>query len=170
MIVSYNFSDGGAQSGHGSDPNYFGVIRVLNGQNCQQLETIRTQQQDDRLSTPSIGDLDGDGVPEIVTNRGNGGLVAFRWDAAAGTYVTYWTSVATNLAGTNHYDGPSIHDLDDDGFPEVLSASEVYDGKTGDAAQRRPEPLRRQLAGNIPVLGDLDNDGQIEMLAGPVWR
>jgi hypothetical protein len=34
VIVTYNFSDGGAQSGYGSDPNYFGVIRILDTRSC----------------------------------------------------------------------------------------------------------------------------------------
>jgi hypothetical protein len=171
VVVTYNGLDGGAASSVGSSGAFFGVIRVLNGQNCQQLASIADPTNPIiGSSTPSIGDLDGDGVPEIVTHRGNGGLVAFRWDAAAGTYGTYWTSVATDLVGTNHYDGPSIHDLDDDGFPEVLSASEVYDGKTGARLNPGQNLFGDKLAGNIAVAGDLDGDGQIELLAGPVYR
>jgi hypothetical protein len=34
LVVSYNYVDGGAQAGAGTDPRYYGVIRILNGKTC----------------------------------------------------------------------------------------------------------------------------------------
>ncbi|MCU0659889.1 MAG: VCBS repeat-containing protein, partial [Polyangiaceae bacterium] len=171
VVVTYNGLDGGSPSSVGTDPNAFGVIRVLNGQTCAQLASIADPANPIIGSTtPTIGDLDGDGIPEIVSHRATGGLVAFRWDGGQGKYVTYWVSTETNLVLTNHYDGPSMHDLDDDGFPEILSASEVYDGRTGKRLNPGQNLFASTLAGNIAVAGDVDGDGQIELLAGPVYR
>jgi hypothetical protein len=170
VIVSYNFSDGGAQSGYGSDPNYFGVIRILDTRSCAQLETIHDPNNKMIAATPpAIGDLDGDGVPEIVTHRAGTGVIAFKWDDGTKKYKTFWVALNTGVANVIRWDGPSIHDLDNDGFPEVISASAVFDGQTGDRLNAG-QILPGANAGIIPVLGDLDNDGNIEIIAGSVWR
>jgi hypothetical protein len=170
VVVTYNFSDGGAQSGYGSDPNYFGVIRILDTRSCAQLETIHDPQNKMIAATPpAIGDLDGDGIPEIVTHRAGTGVVAFKWDDGLKKYTTFWVALNTNVNNVIRWDGPSIHDLDNDGFPEVISASAVFDGQTGDRLNAG-QMLPGAGAGIIPVLGDLDNDGNIEIIAGSVWR
>src|SRR5690606_11383131 len=125
-------------------------------------------------SPPALGDLDGDGRPEIVAQRANFGLVAFTWSEAEGRYVTYWAvddAGQTEREGTTRYDGPSLHDIDGDGFAEVISGSEVFDGRTG--ARRNPGQTVLGSAssqGTIAVLGDVDADGKIELVAHGVWE
>jgi hypothetical protein len=170
VIVSYNFTDGGAQSGYGSDPAYYGVIRILDTRTCGQLETIHDPNNKMiAASPPAIGDLDGDGIPEIVTHRAGTGVIAFKWDAGMKKYTTYWVALNTGVANVIRWDGPSIHDLDNDGLPEVISGSAVFDGQTGDRLNAG-QLLPGAGAGVIPVLGDVDNDGSIEIIAGSVWR
>lgn len=170
IIVAYNGEDGGAQSGYGSDPAYYGVIRILDGQGCGQLETI--DDPDNRIiaaTPPAIADLDGDGTAEIVSLRAGSGVIAFTWDAASQRFMRYWVSTQSDIAGTIRWDGPAIHDLDDDGFPEVLSAGEVYDGQTG--ARLNPgQTLVNPAAGILSVAGDLDGDGAIELIGDEVYR
>ncbi len=173
IAVAYNYTDGGAEAGWGSDPNYYGVLRVLNGTDCTQLETI-----DDPMnrivaaSTPAIGDLDDDGYPDIVTHRAVSGLVAFTWDPNTQRHVTKWVALDTGISGETRWDGPSLHDLDNDGTAEVLSASGVYDGATG--VRLNPGQVVPGIEpggiGRIPVAGDLDGDGTIELVAAGVWR
>ncbi len=170
IVVAYNYTDGGAESGWGSDPNYYGVLRILNGTDCAQLETI-----DDPLnriiaaSPPAIGDLDGDGFAEIVTHRAVTGVIAFGWDDVAKKYGTKWVGLETDITGETRWDGPSLHDLDDDGLAEVLSGSGVFDGATG--VRLNPGQLVPGIgAGRIPIAGDLDGDGVVELVAAGVWR
>lgn len=170
VIVAYNYSDGGSESGVGDNPSYYGVIRVLDGTTCAQHETI-----DDpanrviAASPPAIADLDGDGLPEIVTHRAVTGLVAFGWDGAK--FATKWVALDTGVTNTTRWDGPSIHDLDGDGIGEVISASGVFDGATGirlNPGQVIPG-VEPNGIGRIPVLGDLDADGTIDMVAGDIY-
>ncbi len=170
VMVTYNFTDGGAQSGYGSDPNYFGVIRILDGRTCSQLETIHDPNNKAIAATPpAIADLDGDGVAEIVTHRAGTGVIAYKWDANASKFATYWVAMDTGVVNQTRWDGPSIHDLNDDGLPEVISASAVFDGKTG-ARLNVGQIVSGAGAGVIPVVADVEGDGAVELVAAGVHR
>ncbi len=170
VIVTYNFSDGGAPAGWGSDPNYYGVIRVLNGDNCELIANIHDPANAAvAASPPAIGDLDGDGIPEIVTQRAVTGLITYHWDALTQTYTTLWTSAGqSDIASQSRWDGPALHDLDGDGLPEVISGSEVYDGATGvrlNPGQVMPDAGAMRLS----VVGDLDHDFVPELISDAVY-
>ena len=170
VVVSYNYTDGGSAAAAGSNPAYFGVIRILNGQTCEQLESI--DDPANRViasSPPAIADLDLDGDLEIVTQRAVSGLIAFTWDDVEQRYVTYWVATETNFSGSNRWDGPAIHDLDDDGYPEIITGSEVYDGRTG-ARLNTGQVISGASAGTLSVVADVDADGAIELLATGVWQ
>lgn len=170
VIVAYNYTDGGAESGVGTDPAYYGVIRILDGTTCAVLETI--DDPANRIiaaSPPAIADLDGDGLAEIVTHRAVSGVVAFGWDGSK--FATKWVAADTGISGVTRWDGPSIHDLDGDGLGEVLSASGVYDGATGtrlNPGQALPG-VEPNGIGRIPVAGDVDADGVVELIAGDIY-
>ncbi|MCH9687979.1 MAG: hypothetical protein K0V04_41500, partial [Deltaproteobacteria bacterium] len=171
-LVTYNCADGGSASSWGSDPGCFGVIRIINGQTCEQLDTI--DDPDNRViaaTPPAIGDLDGDGVPEIVSLRAVSGVIAFTWDPGTSRYVTMWSSQDSNISGASRWDGPALHDLDDDGLPEVVSSSEVYSGVSG--ARLNPGQLVPGGTGVSPgvfsVVGDLDQDGTADLIANGIW-
>ncbi len=169
VIVSYNFNDGGAESAQGSNPAYFGVIRVLSGQTCEQLESIHDPANPMiAASPPALADLDNDGTIEIVTHRAGGGLIAFKFNPTVGRYETFWAGTGATNTGLR-WDGPSVHDLDDDGFPEVISEAEVYDGRTG--ARRNPgQALLTMGTSVIAVVGDVDADGNVELVQDSVYR
>jgi hypothetical protein len=170
IMVTYNFTDGGAQSGYGSDPNYFGVIRIIEGRTCAQIETVHDPNNKLIAATPpAIADLDGDGVVEIVSHRASTGVIAFKFDNVEKKYKTFWVQTNTGIINQIRWDGPSIHDLNDDGIPEVISGSAVFDGPTG--ARLNPGQIVAGAgAGVIPVLGDVDGDGKIELIGAGVHR
>ncbi len=168
VIVTYNYTDGGSQSGWGSNGSYYGVIRILDGRTCKQLETIHDPNNKIiAASTPTIGDLDGDGIVEIVTHRAGTGVVSFKWDPDAEKYGTDWVAMNTGIVNKYRWDGPSIHDLDDDGLPEVISGSGVFSGIDG-SRLNVGQLIPGAGAGVIPVLADVDGDGAIELIAGAV--
>lgn len=170
VIVAYNYTDGGNESGLGSNPSYFGIIRVLDGEDCTVVDNIHDPANPIIASSPpAIGDLDGDLLPDIVTQRAITGLIAFTWDAGQQKYVPKWTSNGqSDIVNAGRWDGPSLHDLDGDGLPEVVSGSEVYDGATG--TRLNPGQLIGNAgAGVISVVGDLDHDGVPELIGADVY-
>jgi hypothetical protein len=166
VLVSYNYTDGGAESCSGTDPAYFGVIRILDGRSCALLHTIASPTV---LAAPSValGDLDGDGRAEIVAARTIGGLVAFRWNPGAAAWQVYWETVSRFGDDLCNWAGPSIHDLDDDGVPEVLHYGAVYHGRSGAVLDETLDPATLdRVTGYIPVVADTDGDGVPELITG----
>jgi hypothetical protein len=129
----------------------------------------------------AVGDLDGDGVAEIVAYTGDLSLVAFT--RKLGVWGPLWSTVTATTDGTARFtasvlagetwSGPSIHDLDNDGHPEIVVEGYVIDGQTG--VLKTPLPSDFALyyyaatttsLGSPPVLADLDQNGRVELLIG----
>ncbi len=114
----------------------------------------------DAYANPALGDIDGDGIPEIVTIRSElsditkGHVIAFehdgtlKWESA--TVFDAW-QVALALA-----------DLDADGDVEILAGSVVLDSG-GALLFTAPN---QNGAIDIPVAADLNDDGDLEVLHG----
>ena len=118
------------------------------------------------------GDIDGDGLAEIVgcMNPGpngasccdalaqNTGVVAFNAD---GTQL--WTQPDTSKVHCG-YEKPAIGDVDGDGTPEVLVGWTLLDGATGEIEQEL-DPASTWGA-KITGLVDLDGDGALDITDG----
>ena len=176
--------------------NSKGVLRIVSGK-CEG-KTIRTiaSVTEPALSNDvgiAAGDLDGDGVPEIVgvmnkksvnaagatTGFYAEGLVAFKRDNDKGTS---WSPLWRNEDKPGRLvhiwtGGPtiSIADIDGDAKPEVVVGSVVFDGQTGkvkwDAAAgfKAGDPVPGQghnLFGPVSSVVDVDQDGKMEVFAG----
>lgn len=149
----------------GTDPVHYGVIRVIDGRTCQQQATISAPTVI-ASATVAIADLGGaDATPEIVAARSQGGLVAFTYKPTG--WEVLWQTTSTFPGGLCDWAGPSIHDLDDDGFPEVIFYGAVYNGQTGATLD---ESIARSVdsigVGYIPVIADVDGDGIPELITG----
>lgn len=116
-------------------------------------------------STLAVGDITGDGLPEIFAEALNGKLYSFQIDGSTtpGWPVTFGLS--------NSYAAPSIGDLDGDGLCEVLVAgyelmvvTEVY-AYNGDGSIVAGFPVSYPglQSYSCPVLADSDGDGDLEI-------
>lgn len=112
--------------------------------------------------TPAIGDIDNDGIPEIVAVIGPGingvvRVIAFEHD---GTHK--WTSNKAFM----HYQGGSIAlaDLDNDGDVEILVDRLVLD-HLGNLVLEAPAH-NGILQNSAVTAADLDGDGDLEIITG----
>jgi hypothetical protein len=117
-----------------------------------------TGEQEGFIATnPAVGDLDGDGFPEIVVAATN--LVyVFEHD------LTFkWTQNANDQTGAS---GPTTFDFEGDGRAEVVYADEgnvyIWDGTNG-GEKYRAERGSRTIVDN-PVIADVDNDGHADII------
>ncbi len=155
-----------------------GLIRILDGRTCA-LQDNLSDQLVSHSSPPAIGDLNGDGTPEIVAFKAGGGLVAFRYSAsttgdagARGHWGVWWRSTTTGGVAFDPtgggWAGPTIVDIDGDGQAEVLRHGMVFNGRTG--VQIGGTGARAQLAGysagTFSVVLDVDEDGAVELVTG----
>jgi len=111
--------------------------------------------------TPALGDIDGDGLLDIVAVAGDfpdpGFVVAF--DHLGNTK---WQSESP--AGGVMFAGPTLADLDGDGTVEILVGGAVYDA---DGVQQFETGVEITPAiGSLVTTADLDNDGDQEIVHG----
>lgn len=164
-----------------------GVIRVLKGTDCSLEANLGGTDLDGdgvtdwivSSSTLAAGDLDGDGVAEIVAYGSDGSTLAFTKKAAGWGLLWKSAYVAGIVGGPcdtgNHrcpvgWAGPSIHDLDDDGSPEILREGAVLRAD-GTVASGSPVNYASYSAGLFSVAANLDQDANIEITNGQfVWE
>ena len=158
----------------GSSEAPTGLIRIIDGETCTQQFSL-TMQLTSHSSPPAIGDLDNDGTPEIVAFRAGGGLVAYRYDRTAGTWGVLWQARYSDgalLAATGGaWGGPAIHDLNDDGIPEILRGGIVV-GADGIVLNDSLGGLAvAQSAPAHSAVFDIDGDGAVELVTGDAaWQ
>jgi len=142
-------------------PNEPGHIYLLNGQTGAQELMIPTVV--DGTVTPALGDLDHDGVPEIVTVDPTGHLWAFHHDGSVlfGP-AAQWPG--TTSAGTSAWYSSAIAlaDIDHDGEVEIIGGNTVFD-HTGAIRWTGSQP---QANWNATTVADLDGDGFPEIVLG----
>jgi hypothetical protein len=127
-------------------------IYVLDGETGTSHFRIETPV--DSTACPALGDIDGDGLPEIVSAQMDGRLVAFEHDG-----TPKWTSPQ---AWSGFYIGAlSLADLDNDGDVEILAGNMVFDHMGA---------LVTSTAGvtmyGTTTAADLDDDGDLEIVLG----
>jgi len=109
----------------------------------------------DHTVTPAIGDIDGDGLPEVVTADTAGHILAFEHDG-----TLKWTSTAT---WSEAYSGAiALADMDEDGDVEIIAGNMLFD-HDGTLLWTASEPAGSWSA---TTAADLDGDGQMEMVLG----
>lgn len=174
--------------------NVGATLRVVSGR-CNEdggPNTPATMQTLASLSAPvmtndtgiAAGDLDGDGVPELLAvgfwgRSGDDrpqGVVAFRRTADDGTaWEVAWTNEEYPTWNVHTRGGAAIAvaDLNHDGNPEVIVGNVVLNGQTGallwDGNESSEDPVgigNNAFLGPVSAVADVDNDTFLEVIAG----
>lgn len=165
-----------------------GVIRVLRGDDCSvEVNLGGTDVDNDGVtdwlvSSASLaaGDLDGDGSAEIVAYGADGSTLAFTRKAGVWSLLwkaplpagVLWTPCDTgnHRCGNTSWAGPAIHDLDDDGVPEVLREGAIF-AADGTFRSAQPPGYASYSVGLFSVTANLDEDAFIEHANGQfIWE
>ena len=124
-------------------------------------------------STPAVGDLDGDGTPDVF-------LIAGAWEDARAIALDGETGTQlwnTPLTVPSQFDplgcGVSLADLDGDGFAEAVIGPIVLDGATGHVLGEGKDSWGTAYSWSsvdedapYSVIADLDLDGEQEVITG----
>ena len=124
--------------------------------------TVDPEHQNDVTQvSPAVGDLDGDGIPEIVAATGRAPKV-FIWHAD-GTLLPGWPR---NIGGM--FDAVAIDDINGDHVNEVIATDwfgrvKAFD-KSGQFLPGWPKDVAPGAILSPACIGDLDGDGQKEIV------
>jgi hypothetical protein len=130
------------------------------------------------FAQPSIGDLDLDGTPDVVTSGGSLSLASnlqssgsSRKDAQhllgmwSGKTGQPMPASPIRIEDFTFFNNQAIADISGDGFPEVMTGSGGYFVHAVDACGREPEgwpKMTGQWVISTVAVGDLDGDGTLE--------
>jgi hypothetical protein len=116
------------------------------------------------LSNPVLADLNGDQSLEIIAHATTDQVLAFRRD---GTPMPGWPKDVEARPGGSFWPPAVVGDIDGDGGPDVIQASadepQIYAWRSAGTLVAGWPKVFPQPFFVAPSLGDLDNDGQLEM-------
>jgi len=120
----------------------------------------------DSFVQPAFGDIDNDGLPEVVAGDPSGRLVAFehdgtqKWLADPAGYTQSFSSAQCVTV--------ALYDLEGDGAVEILAGFEVFNaqGKKLWGVPGNGLEWDGQHWCTTPTAADLDGDGKLEVLFG----
>jgi hypothetical protein len=148
----------GATDSNAGSSLLVGVLCALDGADGSELFTVGSPMISTTMSV-AVGDIDLDGLPEIVTCDASGTrMMAFEHDG-----IVQW--ISPNAIANTKWGAPSIADLDGDGVPEIVIGRSVFDN-LGNLQWTGVGGSGEQGAGPLSLIADLDLDGTSEVVAG----
>ena len=175
ILIGGDQSAGGAINWSGGEFRaiQYTAASTVSCSHCREL--WKRQLNDTMWSSPAVGDIDGDGRPEVIVGGGNfynrsDGHKVFAWHVDDGSTLPGWP-VATS---GSTMPSPALGDLNGNGIPEVVASSadgyvRAFNGngtaQVGHALWAlQPEPGGRPVAS--PIIADMNGDGQNDVGAG----
>jgi hypothetical protein len=136
-----------------------GVLRALRGDTGAELFTVTDPSLAiNFISSVAVGDIDGDGHPEIIAcGANNQSLIAFNHD---GTFK--WRSPALEYINGG---APALADLDGDGKAEIIIGRQVLNSD-GSLRWTGTGSNGSKGTGALPIVADIDLDGKPEVIVG----
>lgn len=137
-----------------------GEIHILDGETGQEHLSMGPASS---IVNPALGDIDGDGEPEIVTAFGLFGPLAFIAFDPDGTVLWQTEPVWEHDQGG----AVGIADFDNDGSPEIY-ADGVLVSSSGEVLFVAPQQVGWGLAqrSTATIAADLDGDDDLELILG----
>ncbi len=139
-------------------------VHILDGETGVEHFSILPTESVSCTATPALGDIDGDGLPEIVAIWNAGGV--FRLKAFEHDGTVKWANTTDGDAAAQFYresGAVALHDLDADRDVEIVFNHEVYD-HLGTLLWQYPNPSPGELEASTAA--DLDGDGTMEVITG----
>jgi hypothetical protein len=169
---------GNDQTAGGPDNWQGGELRALDWQNGVVREIWKRQISDVIQSSPAIGDINGDGRPDVIVGAGNAfnsidSHRVWAFSAATGANLTGWPVTTGGVT----FSSPALGDLDGDGRPDVVIGTSdgfvhALKGNGGHlwAVHLPFGTIRPGGAVNAsPIIADMNGDGHNDVGVGNDW-
>jgi hypothetical protein len=147
---------------HASTYTSDGILRAIRGDTGAKVWTLGDMAyRTDPSAHPAVGDIDLDGVPEVIVPGAGNNLYAIAADGSP-----LWVSDNYNFSG-NKSGAPALANFDGQGGVEIAFGRAVYDNGGSIAWQAGSGATGTTGSfGPLACVADLDADGRPELIAG----